>query len=86
MNQKDYKDKLQCPHCKKWFGKHLINPSYELIKDCDICDKCDELSHKTITEDNPNGRFYCPKCDIKTNHKTPKTTCVECDSTLQRSS
>ena len=31
-----------------------------------------------------DGIFFCPKCNLRTNKKTPETKCVICDTVLQR--
>jgi rubrerythrin len=31
-----------------------------------------------------NGIFYCSKCKVRTNQKTPTTRCVICDTSLMR--
>lgn len=33
---------------------------------------------------NPNGKFSCPKCNVRTNEKTPQTSCVICNTSLNR--
>lgn len=34
--------------------------------------------------DEPDGIFYCPTCNKRTNQKTYKTTCIKCGTMLQR--
>ncbi len=52
-----------------------------LCLDCRIVKKESELRKSLHPSE---ATFYCQKCKIYTNDKTPKTSCVFCDTSLIR--
>lgn len=74
-----------CRACKKCMYKdHLFSADYECsLTNGGLCFDCGDKQYRPNIE-NANGSFYCVKCNIRTNEKTPQTRCINCDTALQR--
>lgn len=46
--------------------------------------ECDRIDKQNTDISDANGVFFCQKCNVRTNQKTPKTTCVNCGTPLIR--